>query len=145
MLVERASKATRQRGPPPQGSTASHKRYVVGGDTPSTSRHRHPQNPGGRARPREARRGCYTHTGAAFAVVAPCPLPGFWHLGAGKEGLALEPAPPGAGRPTPPLVPDKYELRAGVGAAGSGPPRGTPPHPFYRSGGEPDVALVSDF
>ena len=42
MLVERASKATRQRGPPPQGSTASHKRYVVGGDTLSTSRHRHP-------------------------------------------------------------------------------------------------------
>ena len=46
-LVERASKATRQRGPPPQGSTASHKRYDMGGDTPSPCRHRHPQNPAG--------------------------------------------------------------------------------------------------
>ena len=47
MLVERASKATRQRGPPPQGSTASHKRYDMGGDTPSACRHRHPENPAG--------------------------------------------------------------------------------------------------
>ena len=45
------------------------------------------------------------------------PLPVAGIFGAGKEGLALEPAPPGAGRPssTPPLVPDKYELRVGWG------------------------------
>ena len=45
--AKRASMATRQRGPPPQGSTASHERYDMGGATPSPCRHRHAQNPAG--------------------------------------------------------------------------------------------------
>ena len=36
----------------------------------------------------------------------------FW---GGKRELALEPAPPGAGRPTPPLVPGRCELKVGWG------------------------------
>ena len=43
------------------------------------------------------------------------PLPVAGIFGAGKEGLALEPAPPGAGRPTPLLVPDSCGLRVGWG------------------------------
>mgnify|MGYP001286264290 CR=1 FL=1 len=100
MLVERASKATRQRGPPPQGSTASHERYVMGGDTPSPCRHRHPQNPAGQYPIQGTAEGVlFSHRGRLRGG-RPLPVSGIF--GAGREGLALEPAPPGAGRPTPP-------------------------------------------
>ena len=135
MLVERASKATRQRGPPPQGSTASHERYVMGGDTPSACRHRHPENPAGHNPTKGCAEGVlYSHRGRLqYAVVAPCPLPGFLgrrrQFGAGREGLALEPAPPGAGRPTLPLVPANCGLRVGWGLRATALRKGRPHTP----------------
>ena len=87
------SKATRQRGPPPQGSTASHKRYDVGGDTPSTCRHRLLLDPAGLYPTKGSVEGVlYVHRGRLRGG-RPLPVSGIF--GAGKEGLALEPAPPG--------------------------------------------------
>ena len=96
MLVERASKATRQRGPPPQGSTASHKRYVVGGDTPSACRHRHPENPAGHHPTKGCAEGVlYSHRGRLRGG-RPLPVSGiFW--GGGKEGWPSNPRPPARG------------------------------------------------
>ena len=112
--AKRASMATRQRGPPPQGSTASHERYDMGGATPSPCRHRHPQNPAG----------LYPTKGTAEGVVIAhrsrlrggrlLPVSGiFW--GGLKGAGTSKPSPPDAVRPTPPLPPTCVCCRWGGG------------------------------
>ena len=86
----------------------------------------------GSTQPRGGRRGCYSHTGAACAVVVSCPFPGFF--GAGWKGLAPRNRRPPTRCGQPPPCPRLVCAVGGVGAAGNGPPRGTPPHPICCAG-----------
>ena len=63
--------------------------------------------------PKRARRGCYTHTGAACAVAASCPFPGF--LGRVERGWHLETVAPRRGAANPPLAPDLCVPKVGWG------------------------------
>ena len=104
MLVERASKATRQRGPPPQGSTASHERYVMGGDTPSASRHPSWAQPNQRT----AEGVLFSHRSRLRGGRLLHPFPGF--LGRVERGWHLETVAPRRGAASPPLAPDQCIL-----------------------------------
>ena len=130
--AKRASMATRQRGPPPQGSTASHERYDMGGATPSPCRHRHPQNPAGQNPTKGTAEGVVVAHRSRLRGGRLLPVS--WIFGAGWKGLAPRNRRPPTRCGQPPPCPRLVCAVGGVGAAGNGPPRGTPPHPICCAG-----------
>ena len=86
----------------------------MGGDTPSACRHRPAPIQLDTIQPKDARRGCYSHAGAACAVVVSCTrFRDFW--GGLKGAGTSKPSPPDAVRPAPPLPPTCVCCRWGGG------------------------------